>query len=232
MVAALPTSHGEHLAAGRLAGCAAGPVANSPPVAVARPAPFPQVPERADRSGRPAAEILARVENAEIWAARSPVRQAPTRKRSSRASPSRLVIPICRSRTPPGVYSRGPSGKSSARAGARSCRAQPQPKDCRTAQAPFVRNRRQASGTISMSGRSNELRMRPACNPKHDMNDAERVQGLLDLVDPDRARSGNRGPELAVLGLARLSSRGGAYRPTAAGWVLLGEQGRRFQPGW
>lgn len=74
--------------------------------------------------------------------------------------------------------------------------------------------------------------MRVACRSQHDMNDAERVEGLLDLVDPDRAPFENRGPQLAVLGLARLNSRGGVYRPTVAGWVLLGEQGRRFQPGW
>ena len=64
------------------------------------------------------------------------------------------------------------------------------------------------------------------------MTDADRIDALLDLVDPERAPLEGRGAQLTVLGLASASARKGVYRPTNAGWVLLGEQGRRFQPTW
>lgn len=60
------------------------------------------------------------------------------------------------------------------------------------------------------------------------MTDPERVEALLDLVDPDRTATPNRGPQLAVLGLAAAKPRGG-YEPTNAGWVLIGNRGRAFQ---
>lgn len=60
------------------------------------------------------------------------------------------------------------------------------------------------------------------------MNDADRIQALLDLVDPDRPPSEGRGRELTVLGLAAQTPKGG-YRPTTAGWSLLGERGRAFR---
>ena len=61
------------------------------------------------------------------------------------------------------------------------------------------------------------------------MADPERVEALLDMVDPSRATAPGRGPELAVLGLAVAKPRGG-YQPTNAGWVLIGNRGRAFQP--
>ncbi|ADK99721.1 hypothetical protein [Brevundimonas subvibrioides] len=61
------------------------------------------------------------------------------------------------------------------------------------------------------------------------MTDPERVEALLDMVDPARATSPGRGSELAVLGLAVARSKGG-YQPTNAGWVLMGNRGRAFQP--
>lgn len=61
------------------------------------------------------------------------------------------------------------------------------------------------------------------------MTDPERVEALLDMVDPARAAAPSRGPELAVLGLAVAKPRGG-YQPTNAGWVLIGNRGRAFQP--
>jgi hypothetical protein len=64
------------------------------------------------------------------------------------------------------------------------------------------------------------------------MTDAERIEALLGLVDPDLALDERHGAELVVLGLASVDSRGRSYRPTTAGWVLLGEKGRRFQPAW
>ena len=60
------------------------------------------------------------------------------------------------------------------------------------------------------------------------MNDADRIEALLDLVDPDRPTTDSRGPQLAVLGLAASTAKGG-YRPTTAGWSLLGERGRAFR---
>jgi len=61
------------------------------------------------------------------------------------------------------------------------------------------------------------------------MTDPERVEALLDLVDPQRAGAANRGAELMVLGLAVARSKGG-YAPTNAGWVMIGNRGRAFQP--
>ncbi len=61
------------------------------------------------------------------------------------------------------------------------------------------------------------------------MTDDERIDALLDLVDPARNATTKRGPELAVLGLAEAAGKGG-YRPTNAGWVLVGNRGRAFQP--
>ena len=60
------------------------------------------------------------------------------------------------------------------------------------------------------------------------MTDPERVEALLDLVDPARAAAPSRGPELAVLGLAVARPKGG-YQPTNAGWVMIGNRGRAFQ---
>lgn len=60
------------------------------------------------------------------------------------------------------------------------------------------------------------------------MTDKERIEALLDLVDPDRPPAESRGPALAVIGLAAPAVKGG-YRPTIAGWSLLGAQGRGFR---
>ena len=60
------------------------------------------------------------------------------------------------------------------------------------------------------------------------MTDAERVEALLDMVDPARPTTPSRGPELAVLGLAVAKPKRG-YQPTNAGWVLIGNRGRAFQ---
>lgn len=60
------------------------------------------------------------------------------------------------------------------------------------------------------------------------MNDAERIEALLDLVDLERPPTNGRGPQLAVLGLAVPTPKGG-YRPTTAGWSLMGDKGRAFR---
>ena len=61
------------------------------------------------------------------------------------------------------------------------------------------------------------------------MTDDERIEALLDLVDPARAAAANQGAKLAVLGLAEAAPKGG-YRPTNAGGVVIGNRGRAFQP--
>ncbi len=60
------------------------------------------------------------------------------------------------------------------------------------------------------------------------MTDPERIDALLDMVDPARMANESRGPELAVLGLAVAKAKGG-YQPTNAGWVMIGNRGRAFQ---
>ena len=61
------------------------------------------------------------------------------------------------------------------------------------------------------------------------MTDAQRIEALLDLVDPTRKPEAGQGQALAVLGLAEAVGRSG-YRPTNAGWALLGDRGRTFRP--
>ena len=58
------------------------------------------------------------------------------------------------------------------------------------------------------------------------MIDADAVEALLDLVDPDRRDDVNRTGRLIVLGLAERQGR--TIRPTRAGWFLMGEAGRPF----
>lgn len=58
------------------------------------------------------------------------------------------------------------------------------------------------------------------------MNDADRIDALLDLVDPDRADNAEKTRRLVVLGLAE--RRGKGFWPTNAGWNLLGDLGREF----
>lgn len=61
------------------------------------------------------------------------------------------------------------------------------------------------------------------------MTDPERVEALLDLVDPARKTSAGKGAELTIFGLASLTPKG--YRPTNAGCVLMGDRGRPFGNG-
>ena len=60
------------------------------------------------------------------------------------------------------------------------------------------------------------------------MNDADRIDALLDLIDPERNPAEGKGAKLAVYGLAKPGLKG-RYRPTVAGWSLLGEKGRAFR---
>ena len=61
------------------------------------------------------------------------------------------------------------------------------------------------------------------------MTDAERLEALLDLADPDRTANPEAVRHLVVLGLAERTTRKG-FRPTSAGWVVLGDLGRSFNP--
>jgi hypothetical protein len=60
------------------------------------------------------------------------------------------------------------------------------------------------------------------------VTEAERIEALLDLVDAERSESADRSAQLTVLGLVERVGRNG-YRPTTAGWNLLGERGRAFR---
>ena len=60
------------------------------------------------------------------------------------------------------------------------------------------------------------------------MNDQDRIEALLNLIDDTRSPSSDRGPQLAVFGLAQPGPKG-RYRPTVAGWSLLGDKGRAFR---
>jgi hypothetical protein len=60
------------------------------------------------------------------------------------------------------------------------------------------------------------------------VTEAERIEALLDLVDGERSESAGRSAQLTVLGLVERTGRSG-YRPTTAGWNLLGERGRAFR---
>jgi hypothetical protein len=59
-------------------------------------------------------------------------------------------------------------------------------------------------------------------------SDARRVEALLDILDPNRPQNPAAGPQLVVLGLAVLSGKD-TYRPTTAGWNLLGDLGHPFK---
>ena len=61
------------------------------------------------------------------------------------------------------------------------------------------------------------------------MSDADALEALLDLVDPDRREDADRSARLIVLGMAVRDGR--RVRPTRAGWNLMGEAGRPFASG-
>lgn len=60
------------------------------------------------------------------------------------------------------------------------------------------------------------------------MTDAHRLSALLNIVDPDRSENGDESARLVVLGLGVRQER--VFRPTSAGWNLLGDVGRPFDP--
>ena len=59
------------------------------------------------------------------------------------------------------------------------------------------------------------------------MNDTDRIEALLDLVDETRSADADVSQQLVVLGLAE--RRGRAVLPTNAGWSLMGDRGRVFE---
>lgn len=58
------------------------------------------------------------------------------------------------------------------------------------------------------------------------MTDADCIEALLDLADPERTADPERVSRLVVLGLAERHRNG--FRPTSAGWVVMGDRGRAF----
>lgn len=60
------------------------------------------------------------------------------------------------------------------------------------------------------------------------MTDTERLDALLALADPEKPTPREAAERLVVLGLAEQHRKN--FRPTSAGWNLLGERGRPFLP--
>lgn len=58
------------------------------------------------------------------------------------------------------------------------------------------------------------------------MTDAERIEALLNIVDPARTETPELSKALVVLGLVQ--RRGKGFWPTTAGWTLLSDRGREF----
>lgn len=54
----------------------------------------------------------------------------------------------------------------------------------------------------------------------------ERIEALLDVVDPAREETSEASEALSVLGLVK--RRGKGFWPTTAGWTLLSDRGRAF----
>jgi hypothetical protein len=61
-------------------------------------------------------------------------------------------------------------------------------------------------------------------------SDHDRIEALLDILDRNRPENPQAGPELTILGLAHLTAKS-VYRPTTAGWNLLGDQGKPYRSG-
>jgi hypothetical protein len=57
------------------------------------------------------------------------------------------------------------------------------------------------------------------------MNDADRIEALLDIVDDTRSESHDQSEKLAVLGFAERRGKN-KFWPTNAGWNLMGDRGR------
>lgn len=59
------------------------------------------------------------------------------------------------------------------------------------------------------------------------MTDADRIEALLDIVDPERTESLELSEQLAVHGFVERRAKK-RFWPTNAGWNLMGDQGRTF----
>lgn len=60
------------------------------------------------------------------------------------------------------------------------------------------------------------------------MDECDIIEALLDIVDDTRSEDQGRSERLVVLGYAERSGKRGGFRPTNAGWNILGERGRSF----
>ncbi|MGV3579110.1 hypothetical protein [Brevundimonas sp.] len=59
------------------------------------------------------------------------------------------------------------------------------------------------------------------------MTDADRIEALLDIVDPERTERPDQSEQLAVQGYVERRPKK-RFWPTNAGWNLLGDRGRAF----
>ncbi|RYD62191.1 MAG: hypothetical protein EOP58_13575 [Sphingomonadales bacterium] len=62
------------------------------------------------------------------------------------------------------------------------------------------------------------------------MTDSDRIEALLDIVDPERTENSLQSEQLVVRGLAERRGKN-RFWPTNAGWNLLGDRGRAFDNG-
>ena len=60
------------------------------------------------------------------------------------------------------------------------------------------------------------------------MTEDQTVEALLDIIDSERAEIRDLSAQLTVLGLAERTGKS-AFRPTSAGWNLLGDKGRKHR---
>ena len=60
------------------------------------------------------------------------------------------------------------------------------------------------------------------------MTEDQTVEALLDIIDSERAENRDLSAQLTVLGLAERVGKA-EFRPTRAGWNLLGEKGRKHR---
>ena len=59
------------------------------------------------------------------------------------------------------------------------------------------------------------------------MTDADRIEALLDIVDPERTERPDQSEKLSIQGYVERRTKN-RFWPTNAGWNLLGDRGRAF----
>ncbi|RZI99998.1 MAG: hypothetical protein EON90_09170 [Brevundimonas sp.] len=61
------------------------------------------------------------------------------------------------------------------------------------------------------------------------MTETDQIEALLNIVDAERTQTREESERLVVLGYAERRGKAG-YWPTNAGWNLLGDRGRPYNP--